>query len=130
METADENIKTQIDNQTIMLFPSSAEVGVTNIATKKYLTGDNQFVYVTRMSQQTNTIPTLKVQLFTRVEGGVRETCYEMFGDNRFERVENNMIFGKDGQDATSPARKPVSQDDAKELLAVLQTLGPQNEHV
>ena len=102
---------------------------ITAIVTKKFLTSDNQFVYLTRSAITTDTIPSLKFQVFQRVEGGVHETGYLLYHDHRFERYENPMIFGQNTTDQVT-ASAPVSQAEAEQLLQLLASLGDHNQKI
>lgn len=127
---ASEEIKDQLENQAVFLLGSSDSTTVTAVATKKYLTADNQFVYLTRSSITTDTIPSLKFQVFRRVDGGVFETGYLLYHDHRFERYENSMIFGKNQPAQETPAAAPVSQAEGEQLMQLLASLGDHNQKI
>jgi hypothetical protein len=126
---ANEETKDQLENQAVYLLGNSDSSTVTAIATKKYLTADNQFVYLTRSTITTDTIPSLKWQVFRRVDGGVVETGYLLYHDHRFERYENPMIFGQNDANQTT-ANSPVSQAEAEQLMQLLTGLGPHNQKI
>lgn len=127
---ASEEIKNQLENQVLFLIGSSDSTTAAAIITKKYLTGENQFVYLTRTAITTASIPSIKVQVFSRVDGGVHEKGYLLYHDHRFERYDNAMIFGQNQAPDTSSANAPVSQAEAAELAQLLSTLGPQNQRL
>ena len=126
---ASEEIKDQLENQAVFLLGDSGSATVTAINTKKFLTADNQFVYLTRSTITTDTIPSIKFQVFRRVEGGVHEIGYLLYHDHRFEKYDNPMIFGQNASDQTSAAA-PVSQAEAEQLMQLLASLGSHNQKI
>jgi hypothetical protein len=94
------------------------------IATKKYLTNDNILVYLTQCNVAEQAVPRVKVQVFRRVNGGVQETCYQLFNDHRLEKYDNAMIFGADDSKSVEDAkRSEVSEAELKELLELIASL-------
>ena len=92
------------------------------MVTNKYLTPSNEFVYLTRTSVSDNSLPSVKIQVFRRVEGGVRETGYSLYNSDRFDRYDNAMIFGQ-GKDGGSLEPSPISLAEAQDLLTLVQGL-------
>ncbi len=92
------------------------------IVTQKFLTNDNVLVYLTYCAMPEGNVPRIKVQLLSRVDGGVHETGYQLFGDHRLERYENEMLFGA-AQGADGSERTAVTQDDLAGLLQLLAAL-------
>jgi hypothetical protein len=96
----------------------------TTIATKKYLTNKNELIYLTRCNVAEVAVPRIKVQVFERVERGVRETGYQLFGDHRFLKYNNDMIFGSTAATAAGEETEEVSELEAGQLLALVNSLG------
>ncbi|MBW4061031.1 hypothetical protein HJC99_00440 [Candidatus Saccharibacteria bacterium] len=119
---ATEPTKTALENAiTWYLTEKMAQTGAP-IVTQKFLTWDNQLIYLTRCTVASSAIPIVKVQILKRVAGGVRETGYQLYTDRRLESYENAMIFGTSpsGADLTGQA---VTETTAAELLATVSSL-------
>lgn len=121
-EPATEATKTQLENNITALMADRFASLATAIATKKYLTPDNQLVHLTQCNVAETAVPRLRIQVFTRVEGGVHELSYAMFSDHRFEFSQNSMIFGQTPPADQAP--QPVSEETAQGLLQLIGTLG------
>ena len=89
----------------------------TPITTKKYLTGDNRLVYLTRCTVAESAVPNLRIQIFERIHGGVRETSYALFTDRRFEQTVNPMIFSDRPGPGEMPKPTPVDESTAESLI-------------
>jgi hypothetical protein len=119
---ATEEAKTTLENSvTWYLNDKLGDPGAT-IVTKKYLTSDNMLVYLTKCNVAELAVPRIKVQVLQRVENGVHETGYQLFGDHRLEKYDNDMIFGAPGG-ADSSQSTPVSQSEAEQLLKLVTSL-------
>lgn len=131
METAQatEASKTQLENIVSGLVSDKLSSSTVSIASKKYLTRDNELVYVTLCLMSGATIPRIRVQVFHRVENGVREEAFALYGDHRLEKTGNDMIFGRrtEGPSA-SAAPIPVSEEELGRIIALLSSLGPENQ--
>jgi hypothetical protein len=91
--------------------------------TKKYLTNDNELVYLTRCNVAEVSVPRVKVQVFERVHGGVRELGYQLYSDHRFVKYANEMIFGTQPGTAAGNQNEEVSEKEAAELLELVNSL-------
>lgn len=96
----------------------------TTIATKKYLTNKNELIYLTRCNVAEVSVPRVKVQVFERVDGGVHETGYQLFGDHRLIKYDNDMIFGTTSGTAAGDQTEEVTEAEAVSLLELVNTLG------
>lgn len=111
-----------IENNVRALLADKLQSPSTAIATKKYLTANNQLVYLTVCTVAESAIPSLRIQVYERVEGGVHERSYALFSDRRFEVTENPMIFGE--PDPVDEIPKPVDEGEAQALVALVGSLG------
>jgi hypothetical protein len=93
------------------------------IVTKKYLTNDNVLMYLTRCDVAEASVPRVKVQVFERVQGGVREVGYQLYGDHRFVKYINEMIFGTQPGTAAGDQTEDVTESEAGTLLALINNL-------
>ncbi|QQR52586.1 hypothetical protein IPG36_00430 [bacterium] len=91
--------------------------------TKKFLTNANELVYLTLCSVAETSVPRIKVQHFERVERGVREVGYQLFGDHRFTKYTNDMIFGSNGGSADGTQSSDVSETEAAQVVAIVNSL-------
>lgn len=108
---ATETTKTALENAVYALLADRMASNTMPITTKKYLTNDNNLVYLTQCSVAESAIPQVRVQVLKRVDGGVHETNYSLYADQRLESSENPMLFGKSGQPRNEDA--PISVDEA-----------------
>ena len=122
-QLASEDSKTALENSVSWYLSDKLADASTPIATKKYLTSNNLLVYLTRCNVAELTVPRIKVQVLQRVKGGVHETGYQLFGDHRLEKYQNNMIFGDGAADAMDGPSTPVSESEAKQLLELVGSL-------
>jgi hypothetical protein len=120
-----DQIKTTIENHVMACLSERMGPGAA-IVTNKYLTPTNEFVYLTHTSVSDNSLPTIKIQVFRRVEGGVRETGYSLYSDERFDRYDNAMIFGQAKAAGESLQAAPVSEAEAQDVLTLVQSLKPE----
>ena len=77
--TATEQTKTALENSVGWFLADKIQDAVTPIATKKYLTNDNLLIYLTHCNVAEVSVPRVKVQVFTRVSGGIREEGFQLF---------------------------------------------------
>jgi hypothetical protein len=91
---ATEETKTALENSVTWFLADKMQDASVSIATKKYLTADNLLVYLTRCAVAETSVPKVKVQVLKRVDGGIHETGYQLFGDHRLVKYVNEMIFG------------------------------------
>jgi hypothetical protein len=66
----------------------------------------------------------VKVQVFNRVEGGVREAGYQLFSDHRLVKYVNEMIFGSEPGGPAGDKSEAVSEQEAADLVKLVNTLG------
>lgn len=111
--------KTALENAIYGLIDDVSAVPTTPITTKKYLTGDNRLVYLTLCSVTESSMPRVRVQVLSRVEGGVHETNFALFTDRRFEVSQNPMIFGSSATQTVEPAAT-VDEATAQQLLSLI----------
>jgi hypothetical protein len=95
----------------------------TPIVTKKYLTNDNELVYLTRCDVAETSVPRVKGQIFERVTGGVTEAGYQLYADHRFVKYSNDMIFGTKPGTAAGNTSDTVSEDEAQRVLELVNSL-------
>lgn len=122
-ELATEPTKSALENSVAWFLADKLQGAGTTIATKKYLTADNQLVYLTRCNMAEPSIPVVKVQRFVRVDRGVRETAYQLFGDHRFTKYVNEMIFGTQPNTASGNVQEDVTEAEAATMLALVNSL-------
>jgi hypothetical protein len=91
--------------------------------TKKYLTNENELVYLTRCNVAESSVPRVKVQVFERVSGGVREVGYQLYSDHRLVKYTNEMIFGTQAGTATGNQNEAVSEKEAAAVLELVNSL-------
>lgn len=115
--------KTALENSVSYFLADKLQDPATTIATKKFLTGKNELIYLTRCNVAELAVPRVKVQIFMRVDGGVHETGYQLFGDHRFVKYENAMIFGTDSSTPAGDKMEDVTEQEAKGLLEVVNSL-------
>jgi hypothetical protein len=120
--SATEASKTALENSVNWFLADKLQDAAIPIATKKYLTNENELIYLTRCNVAETSVPRVKVQVFVRVPGGVRETGYQLFGDHRFVKYENDMIFGEKGG-AAGDQTAEVSDQEAAALLELVNSL-------
>lgn len=124
MSTATEPTKTALENSVSWFLADKLQDASVPIATKKYLTNDNVLIYLTHTSVADSNVPRIKVQVFHRVSGGVREEGFQLFSDHRLVKYVNEMIFGsKAGGTATGADVEPVSEEEAADLLKLVNGL-------
>ena len=120
---ATEDAKTQLENSVAWYLSDKLQDASTAIATTKFLTNDNLLVYLTRCNVAESSVPRVKVQVFRRVDGGVYETGYQLFGDHRFTKYVNEMIFGASAAGADGTKSEDVTQDEATTLMELMNSL-------
>lgn len=120
---ATEETKTALENSVNWFLADKLRDAATPIATKKYLTNDNELVYLTFCNVAEPAVPRVKVQVFERVAGGVRETGYQLFADHRFEKYHNDMIFGTQPSAPGSDAPEMVGEAEAAGVLTLVNSL-------
>ena len=121
---ATEETKNTIENTVNWFLTDKLQDPVITIATKKYLTNENKLIYLTHCNVAELSVPRIKVQLFERVDGGVRETGYQIFSDHRMMKSVNEMIFGTTpGTTATGNMSEEVSQEEAAALVLEINAL-------
>ena len=120
MNEANEAVKTALENSVAWYLSDKLQDAATPIATKKYLTPENLLIYLTSCNAAESNVPRVKVQVFERIDGGVRETSYQLYGDHRFTKYQNEMVFGNSATGADGTSNTPVGQGDADKLLDLL----------
>ena len=120
---ATEASKNTIENTVNWYLADRLQDPVVTIATKKYLTNANKLIYLTHCNVAETSVPRIKVQIFERVDGGVRETGYQIFSDHRMTKNMNEMIFGTKPGTAAGNLSEEVSEQDAGELIAEINAL-------
>lgn len=121
IELASDSTKTALENAVYALLADRMAGSSMPITTKKYLTNDNNLVYLTQCNVAETAIPRVRVQVLKRVAGGVHETNYSLYVDQRLESTENPMIFGEANQ--TRSDETPKSVDDAT-AVALIEMIG------
>ncbi len=121
---ATEATKTTIENSVSWFLADKVQDAHTPIVTKKFLTNDNVLVYLTQCTVAETNVPRYKVQIFNRVDGGVREIGYQLFGDRRLTQYVNEMIFGTQAGTAAGDETHNVTETEAKQVLALINGLG------
>jgi hypothetical protein len=116
--------KTSLENSVGWFLADKQQDASVSIATNKYVTPSNVLVQLTQCSLEGSTVPRIKVQVTTRVGGGVQELGYQLFGDHRFTKYVNNMMFGKESTAADGNDSKDVTEDEAAKLLGLINSLG------
>lgn len=122
-DLATEQSKTALENSVTWLLSDRVGSASAPIVTKKYITNANLLVYLTLCSLPDAKAPRLKVQVLQRVKGGVHETGYQLYGDHRFEKYENDMIFGTELVGADGSNSVAVGEKEIQLLLQLLGTL-------
>lgn len=122
-QLATEPTKTTLENSVSWFLADKLHDAATPIATKKYLTVDNVLVYLTRCNVAESSVPRIKVQVFERVDGGVRETGYQLFSDHRLMKYVNEMIFGTAPGTATGNSSEAVQEKEAAQLVELVNGL-------
>jgi len=120
---ATEPTKTALENSVGWFLSDKLHDPSVTIATKKYLTNQNRLIHLTVCNVVETNIPKVKVQVFDRVKGGVHETGYRLFADHRFDKYQNDMIFGTKPGTAAGNVAEEVSEDEAAQLLALVNSL-------
>jgi hypothetical protein len=120
---ATEDQKNTIENTVNWFLADKLQDPATTIATKKYLTNENKLVYLTHCNVAELSVPRIKVQLFDRVDGGVRELVYQIFSDHRMTKAVNEMIFGTQPGTASGNVSEEVSEKEAGELVLIINAL-------
>lgn len=124
MTPATEATKTALENSVSWFLADKLQDATTPIAIKKYLTPDNVLVYLTRTTMAEAAVPRVKVQVFERVDRGVREAGYQLFSDHRLVKYVNEMIFGTAPGTATGNQMEEVSEEEAAKVLGLVNDLG------
>jgi hypothetical protein len=120
---ATEPTKTTLENSVSWFLADKLRDAATPIATKKYLTSQNELVYLTSCNVAETSVPRIKVQVFARVDGGVHETGYQLFSDHRLTKYVNEMIFGTAPGTATGNQQEEVSEKEATALVQLVNSL-------
>lgn len=120
---ATEATKTALENSVTWFLSDKLGDASVPIVTKKFLTNANELVYLTLCSVAETSVPRIKVQHFERVERGVREVGYQLFGDHRFTKYTNDMIFGSNGGSADGTQSSDVSETEAAQVVAIVNSL-------
>jgi hypothetical protein len=120
---ATEPTKTALENSVSYFLGDMLHDPAITIATKKYLTGKNELVYITRCNVEESAVPRVKVQLFVRVARGVHETGYNLFSDHRFVKYKNEMIFGNRPGTANGTQTSNVTEVEAAQVLQLVNGL-------
>jgi hypothetical protein len=118
-----EATKTALENSVNWFLADKMQDPSTIIATKKFLTNNNVLIYLTHCNVAETSVPRVKVQIFNRVAGGVRELGYQLFGDHRLMKYTNEMIFGTAPGTAAGDKLEQVSEQEAAQVLATVNTL-------
>lgn len=122
-DPASEPTKSALENSVSWFLSDKLEGTGSLIATKKYLTADNELIYLTHCNVPEPTIPKIKVQRFVRVDHGVRETGYQLFSDHRLMKYENDMIFGTQPNTPAGNQSEAVSETEASAVLNLVNSL-------
>jgi hypothetical protein len=120
---ATEPTKTELENTVTWFLADKMQDASVSIATKKYLTNDNLLVYLTRCVVAETSVPKIKVQVLKRIDGGVHETGYQLFGDHRLTKYENEMVFGVQPATAANAENLDVSEKEAGDVLTLVKGL-------
>jgi hypothetical protein len=120
---ATEPTKNAIENSVSWFLSDKLQDAGSPIATKKYLTPDNQLIYLTHCNVPESSIPKVKVQRFVRVDHGVKEIGYQLFSDHRFVKYVNEMIFGTQANTPSGNQTEEVSEAEASEILNLVNSL-------
>jgi hypothetical protein len=121
---ATEATKTALENSVSWFLSDKLQDAATPIVTKKYLTNRNELVYLTRCNVAESSVPKVKVQVFERVNGGVREVGHQLYSDHRFVKYTNEMIFGTQPGTAAGDQMTDVPEEEAQDLLKLVNSLG------
>jgi hypothetical protein len=121
---AAEATKTTLENSVNWLLADKLQDAHTTIVTKKFLTNENVLVYLTSCMVAEANVPRYKVQVFSRVDGGVREVGYQLFGDHRLVKYTNEMIFGTQPGTAAGDTMQDVAETEAQSIVALINGLG------
>lgn len=120
---ATETTKNAIENAVNWFLADKLQDPVVTIATKKYSTNDNLLLYLTHCNVAETSVPRIKVQVYQRISGGVKETAYQIFSDHRMTKLENHMLFGhKPGEVKDNPSQDVV-ETEATSLLQLINSL-------
>lgn len=120
---ATETTKNTIENTVNWFLADKLQDPVITIATKKYLTNENKLIYLTHCNVAEISVPRIKVQVFERVNGGVRESGYQIFSDHRMTKFVNEMIFGTQPGTASGNSSEDVSEEEASRLILEINAL-------
>jgi hypothetical protein len=122
-QPASEATKTALENSVTWFLSDKLGDAAVPIVTKKFLTNANELVYLTLCNVAETSVPRIKVQHFERVNRGVREVGYQLFGDHRFTKYTNDMIFGANGGSADGSQTVDVSEAEAAQVVAMVNGL-------
>ena len=120
---ASEATKNAIENAISWYLADKLHDATVSIATKKYLTSNNLLVYITRCNVSETNIPRVKVQVLQRVSGGVHESSYQLYGDHRLEKSQNDMPFGTEGGASDGSQVETVTETEGQQLLELVNSL-------
>jgi hypothetical protein len=120
---ATETTKTDIENTVRWFLSDKLQDASVPIATKKFLTNDNVLVYLTHCNVAEISVARIKVQVSQRVEGGVRQTDYQIFSDHRMMKTVNEMIFGTKPGTATGNESVEVGEEEAAQVDTLVRSL-------
>ncbi|MEO7617561.1 MAG: hypothetical protein ABIS59_01845 [Candidatus Saccharibacteria bacterium] len=123
-ELATEATKATLENNVSWFLSEKLAASNMPIATNKYITGDNVLIYITKCNVSDASAPRIKVQVLKRITGGVHESSYQLFNDQRLTRTDNQMIFG--AAEAGTPTDLPpadVTESEAQELIKTVNAL-------
>jgi hypothetical protein len=113
---ATENTKNTIEDTVNWFLADKLQDPAITIATKKFLTNENVLIYLTHCNVAELSVPRIKVQVFERVDGGVREAGYQIFSDHRMTKFVNEMIFGMKPGTQAGNSTEDVTEEEAAAL--------------
>ncbi len=120
---ATEATKNTIENTVNWFLADKLQDPAVTIATRKFSTNDNLLVYLTHCNVAETSVPRIKVQVFKRVPGGVQETGFQIFSDHRMTKFTNEMIFGNNPGTRADKENEEVTETEAGELVALINSL-------
>ena len=123
-ELASEATKATIENNVSWYLGDKLAASNMPLVTNKYITSDNVLVYITKCNVSESYAPRIKVQVLKRTNGGVHESSFQLFNDQRLTRTDNNMIFGaaEPGM-PTDISPVDVTDAEAQELIVLINLL-------
>ncbi len=112
-----------LENTVTALLADKLENSSAPEVTSKYMTSNNHLIYLTLSNATGADVAKLRIRVIERVQEGVQEVSYVLYGDHRLESTQNAMVFGNGDSATQSNAPAAVDEANAQALVKLISTL-------